>query len=135
MAYKTGLHVRPLGLLYTCAVCNKFYDPYKITQKTCSAKCRNTLTSRITVDARAEKQRAQTYNKNTYRKLRGRHEHRVKAEEMLGRALLPGEIVHHKDGNKLNNSFENLEVLPNQSVHAKTHRVNGKFSKVHNHAT
>lgn len=33
----------------------------------------------------------------------------------------PGEVVHHKDGNKMNNSPENLEVFPSQSVHAKLH--------------
>lgn len=30
--------------------------------------------------------------------------------EMLGRALLDDEIVHHKDGDKTNNARENLEV-------------------------
>ena len=36
----------------------------------------------------------------SYVKFYGRHQHRVEAEKMLGCALLPGEIVHHKDGNK-----------------------------------
>ena len=43
------------------------------------------------------------------------------AEEGLGRPLQPGEIVHHIDGNKLNNSRENLMVMPSQSEHAKLH--------------
>ena len=32
-----------------------------------------------------------------------------------------GLIVHHKDRNKLNNSIDNLEILPSQSVHIKIH--------------
>jgi hypothetical protein len=31
-------------------------------------------------------------------------------QETLGRQLLPGENVHHKDGDKQNNSPENLEL-------------------------
>lgn len=37
--------------------------------------------------------------------------HRLVAEAMLGRELKPDEDVHHKDGNKLNCSFRNLQVL------------------------
>ena len=47
----------------------------------------------------------------TYRKFYGKHEHRAVAEAMIGRPLRPGEIVHHKDGNILNNDPVNLEVL------------------------
>lgn len=42
--------------------------------------------------------------------------HRRVMEEKLGRKLEPWEIVHHIDGNKLNNSPENLE-LTNRSDH------------------
>lgn len=44
--------------------------------------------------------------------------HRKIAEEMLARPLLPGEIVHHRDGDSLNNAPENLLVLPSQRYHA-----------------
>lgn len=58
----------------------------------------------------------------SYLKLHGRHEHRRVAESMLGRPLKRGEIVHHKDGDKHNNSPENLEVMT-QSEHIKAHRA------------
>lgn len=57
----------------------------------------------------------------TYKKYFGRHEHRVVAESILGRELAPGEIVHHIDGNKHNNSPENLKIMT-QSEHVNEHR-------------
>lgn len=44
--------------------------------------------------------------------------HRKQAAEMLGRPLLPGEVVHHIDGNSLNNHPDNLLVMPSQRHHA-----------------
>ena len=42
------------------------------------------------------------------------------AEMMLGRKLKPWEVVHHKDGNPLNNSRDNLEVM-SRSKHSRMH--------------
>lgn len=44
--------------------------------------------------------------------------HRILAEQVLGRPLLPGEVVHHKDGDCTNNQVANLIVLPSQRYHA-----------------
>lgn len=54
---------------------------------------------------------------NTYAKVFGRHEHRIVAENMLGRDLVKGEVVHHINHNKRDNSPENLMVFKSQADH------------------
>lgn len=55
-----------------------------------------------------------------YIKYYGRHLHRVIAEQKLGRPLVAGEIVHHKDGDKWNNNPDNLEIMT-QAEHVRIH--------------
>ena len=64
-----------------------------------------------------------TGNGKAYPKYHGRHVHRVIAEQKLGRALLKGEVVHHINGNKLNNDPGNIEVLSSQAIHASQHFI------------
>ena len=55
-------------------------------------------------------------------------QHRLVMEDKLKRWLLPTEVVHHKDGNKKNNSIENLELFSKNSEHLKV-ELTGKCPK------
>ena len=57
-----------------------------------------------------------------YKNTDGRFTHRVVAESIVGRPLRKGEVVHHVDGDKLNNSKGNIFVCDSNSHHLATHR-------------
>jgi hypothetical protein len=58
----------------------------------------------------------------------GKHVHRVVAEAVIGRPLRKGEVVHHKDHNKLNNDPANLQVMLH-SEHARLHANHSGLGK------
>lgn len=142
-----------------CDNCGKEYDSYQCGKNYhfCCIECRRQAGKLVSASVNEEAKRKATeriiwYNKNVfnhgeYRQRQadairatasgkgyivrdGRLEHRIVAEQKLGRPLKPGEIVHHIDGNKRNNSPDNLEIMT-QSEHMKEHlhRGGGKLAK------
>lgn len=56
-------------------------------------------------------------------------EHILVMEEHLGRYLTDIEVVHHRDGNRLNNNISNLQLFPNSSEHIKYEMMCRDFVK------
>jgi hypothetical protein len=100
---------RRKGTTYICVQCQKpFYVRPAYLRKGAGQYCSN--------GCRRAHEAARTtgYLKKGYKSI-----HRIVAAEKLGRPLLPGEVVHHIDGNKKNNDPTNLMVLPSHAAHMK----------------
>lgn len=65
---------------------------------------------------------------------KGKYVHRVIMEKYIKRKLLPYEIVHHINGDPLDNRIENLLVCVSVSEHMKYHTSKGKqgFQRIKN---
>lgn len=55
-------------------------------------------------------------------------EHRLVMEAVLGRYLLPDEVVHHRDGVKANNAPENLELYASNAAHKRDDMVGNSWA-------
>jgi hypothetical protein len=134
--------VRSLGTVdLVCPTCERpFTRRVSHLSKTakahyCSKVCANRGTAperNATLSRRTNGNRAAQLDRGegkSYRKHFGRHEHRVIAEQKMGRPLAPGEVVHHIDGDNRNNAPENLQVLASQAEHARLHNLGRSAAK------
>lgn len=123
---------RPKNDPRPCAVCGTVFAParHRGDAKYCSHRCIWVGTRGPEWNAEMGRRGAaksgdtQRYRgeKKTYVKRRGKHEHRVVMESVLGRSLKYEEIVHHIDGDKHNNHPDNLVVMT-RSAHMLEHGI------------
>ncbi len=115
-----------------CIICQTVFIPdrHRKDARFCSKRCIwvatkgpefNAKIAKESAAKRGDAQRGKGDGK-TYRKLNGRHEHRLVAAQNRGYPLQKGEIVHHKDGNKFNNDPDNLAIIT-QGQHLREHKL------------
>ncbi|RYD38954.1 MAG: HNH endonuclease [Verrucomicrobiaceae bacterium] len=110
------------NIILNCQLCGSEFSVERYREfkaKYCGWTCKQTAGAQASALVNIERYRGT--GTVGYIKERGVHQHRVVAARTLGRPLKRGEIVHHIDGNKHNNSPENLQVMT-QSRHMKLHR-------------
>ena len=107
-----------------CIICDGHFSvrPSRIAKgaKYCSYRCHQIGEGRKGGAIRGKQMKAASGGK-TYVKAGERHAHRAIMEAQLGRPLRPGEVVHHRDGDILNNTPSNLELLDSQGAHVRRH--------------
>jgi hypothetical protein len=128
--YKHGYSANALNV---CPECSKEYKPKRYKQKYCSTACSNAAKKLYlnipdcleNADRKLDKNigYVRIYvpmhrEANTWGYV---YEHRVIAEQMIGRDLLPNEVVHHKNGKRWDNDPSNLQVM-DKSEHSSLHR-------------
>jgi hypothetical protein len=132
METKKGRWANHPHVTLSCAICQA---PFTVTEyrakvgaKYCGYKCHQIGEGRKGGALTGALMKSRSQGKS-YIKKNGRHLHRQVMEKKIGRALTKGEIVHHRDGNKLNNRPSNLQLLPSQAAHVILHAKERKTSR------
>jgi hypothetical protein len=89
-----------------CPKCGNEFQPTTRRAKYCGRKCAADAHSGPKVVKGKRERYAREYDENGVRQLA----HRLAMERKLGRKLVRGETVHHKNGDKKDNSPGNLEL-------------------------
>lgn len=104
-----------------CDACGTSFKPQYDNSRFCSRKCILPETRAANLPRKTRKAEVWWINSAGYKygrilepdgSTRRIMFHRLVMERALGRRIPLSEDVHHIDGNKLNNSIENLQVLP-----------------------
>ena len=128
-----------------CLTCNSIFHKspsdskrYWLVKKYCSIKCAPSTfkagrqvpqshkdkLKKLTGTKASAWKGGRVYTRNGYVlvNIRGKYilEHRHVMEEKIGRKLLRSENVHHKNGNKLDNRINNLEIIDHRE-HSRIH--------------
>ena len=106
--------------IYECDNCKRIFERFKCRTKKykrnlCSRKCHRKF-----IEKSVKNQPAFKNGVASYRKI---------IEEHFNKKLKPNEIIHHVDGNRINNDIENLKITT-RSEHPNLHPEVG-FQKGH----
>lgn len=132
-----GKSVNHYFVLEPCVVCGKASMWNVRNQKSgfvhvCSLECQHIRRSKPEGHARVVSGEGKGYIQvkstgHPYANNKGAvAEHRLVIEELIGRPLVPGEVVHHIDMNRQNNHPENLILCYSNAEH---HLIHGSLNK------